>query len=540
MALLAMQRLRGSFGSLGKQRNGQKRPRQGGRSQRGDRCRRPECQSLETRTLLTATPGYDYVLTGKSWPDPAHLTYSIAPDGVSWDNGVNVLNATFNAQFGSADVWQYQIARALATWESVANINISPTNDGPYPFNTTGLAQGDPRFGDIRFGGYPFPGNSTMLAQTYYPPPDGWTAAGDVEINTSMDFGIGAGYDLYSVILHETGHSLGLGHPQNPAEVMYPMYQGVRAGLAPGDIAGIQALYGARTLDGFQGQGLGFNESAPIDISSELASSSQTSVSNVWLPFMGTAEYYSFVAPPSADGSVQVTASSAGLSMLSPAVRILDASGNLLAQASNPSAWSDPVTAVAGGVRAGQRYYVEVTGATDDVFSVGAYALTVNLQNVSPPIPPARQTTPPGSAPRPVSIGTAPIRFEPNNTPATATWLGRITRVTVSGVNLATGSDVDYYAFQTQTSGVYQVTARGVVIQACTMRGRLVARGANRLSLRAAREGTTYLVRIGPPSNAPVPSYSLSIIHPGSRAAPRKLARSPREAAVLRARHLKA
>ncbi|MGC8640945.1 MAG: matrixin family metalloprotease [Isosphaeraceae bacterium] len=502
-----------------------KRPGQGGRRQRRVRARTVECQTLESRTLLTAVPGYDYVLTGQSWPDPAYITYSIAPDGVNWDNGVNVLNATFNARFGWAGAWQYQLARALATWESVANINISPTTDGPYPFNTSGLAQGDPRFGDIRFGGYPFPDDSTMLAQTYFPPPDGATAAGDVEINTSMDFGIGSGYDLYSVILHETGHSLGLNHPQNPAEVMYPTYEGVRAGLAPGDIAGIQAIYGARALDGYQEQGLGFSAAIPIDLSSKLASSSQTSISNASLPFIGTAEYYGFVAPPSSNGSVQATVSSAGLSMLSPEVSIFDGSGKLLARASNPSSWSDAVTAVASGMSAGQRYIVEVTGATDDVFSVGTYALTVSLLNSTPSLPPAQQTTPPGASQQPVSTGPAPDRFEPNNTPATATALGRITQDTVSGVNLATGSDVDYFAFQTGTGGVYQVSAQGVIIQAYTSRGRLITQGGNHLTLRAARKGMSYLVKIMPPSNAPVSSYTLSIVHPGSQAAVRKLTR---------------
>ena len=38
----------------------------------------------------------------------------------------------------------------------------------------------------------------------------------------------GKDYDLYSVLLHETGHSLGLEHAQNPADVMYPTYQGIR------------------------------------------------------------------------------------------------------------------------------------------------------------------------------------------------------------------------------------------------------------------------------------------------------------------------
>ena len=105
---------------------------------------------------------------------------------------------------------------------------------------------------------------------------------------------------------------------------------------------------------------------------------------------------------------------------------------------------------------------------SDDVFSVGAYALTVKLVNEWH-TPPGQQPTSPVSSQTPVSTIIAPDRFEPNNTPATATWLGRITRDTISGVNLATGSDVDYYKFQAGSSGVYQVTAQGVVVQILNM-----------------------------------------------------------------------
>ena len=234
---------------------GRDRTRRSRRSVLGER--------LEARTLLTAVPGYDYVVTGYSWPNPSHITYSIAPDGVLWDHGTNDLNAVFNAKFGTSGIWQAQIARALATWESVANINIVPVTDGPYEQNVLGNAQSDPRFGDIRFGGYNFSNNTTTLAQTYFPPPNGSTAAGDVEVNTAMGFNINSTYDVYSVLLHETGHSLGLDHAKNPAEVMYSVYGGIRTGLVAGDIAGIQAIYGARSLDSYQRQGFGFGFTRP-------------------------------------------------------------------------------------------------------------------------------------------------------------------------------------------------------------------------------------------------------------------------------------
>src|SRR5271165_4798300 len=320
------------FEMLGEQlglvcREGRREPKQFGKkgAKRTDRrTRRLCCDRLEERTLMSVTPGYDYVLTGESWPNPSHITYSIAPDGVFWDHGTNVLNSTFNAKFGNSRIWEAQIARALATWESVADINIVPVADGPYDENTLGLAQGDPRFGDIRIGGYPYVDNTTTLSLTYFPPPQGSTAAGDVEINTAMPYAIGSDYDFYSVMLHEFGRSLGLDAPTNPAEVMYINYQGIRTGLAPGDIAGIQAIYGARPFDQYQANGLGVGFGAPIDLTSSLGLSNQVTLPNLSLQSIGDSEYFSFVAPSYASGSLQLSAIATQISMLSPKVSLYD------------------------------------------------------------------------------------------------------------------------------------------------------------------------------------------------------------------------
>src|SRR6476619_1825773 len=62
---------------------------------------RPQCEPLEARRLMASTPGYDYQLSGESWPNPNHISYSIAPDGVFWDHGANNLGAMFNTRFGT-------------------------------------------------------------------------------------------------------------------------------------------------------------------------------------------------------------------------------------------------------------------------------------------------------------------------------------------------------------------------------------------------------------------------------------------------------
>jgi hypothetical protein len=491
---------------------------------------------------MTAIPGYDYVLSGYTWQNPSHITYSIAHDGVLWDHGTNDLNAVFNARFGTGGDWQREIARALATWESVANINIVPVGDGAYNENSLGYAQNDPRFGDIRVGGYAFLNNTTTLAQTYYPPPNGSTAAGDVEVNTAMNFNIDSDYDLYSVLLHEFGHALGLAHSQNPATVMYADYGGIRSGLTEGDIAGIQALYGARRFDTFQQQGLGFNFQAPIDVSGGLAGSSSESVSGLSLQSIGGSEYFSFVAPAYARGSLQVTAAAANLSLLSPQVSIYDSSGRVLKQASNPSSWGTNVTAVIPNVVPGQRYYVVVTGATHDVFDAGAYRLDVSLPNSQPAVAPSQ---PPTSVPVPTPppVTTAVIPPSANNSPSTATRLGRVTWASLANLHLSSGSELDYFTLQLARNGSYVVTAPGVQVEVFNARGMYVAGGVGQVSVPPARARTTLLVRTFSASGAAVPNYSLSVSPAPAIAVrrrlalPRRVAPAARRAAPVRAAH---
>src|SRR5262249_10816696 len=152
---------------------------------------------------------------------------------------------------------------------------ISPRGEvGNSDFNVVGQGQGDSRFGDIRFGGYNF-NNPSMLAQTYSPPPAGYTGSGDVAINTAMNYHIGSNWDLFSVMLHETGLSLGVAEPPNPSVVMNTVYGGVRTGLTAGDIAGIQAIYGARVSDSFQSHGQGLAASNAINVTPMLSANGQ-------------------------------------------------------------------------------------------------------------------------------------------------------------------------------------------------------------------------------------------------------------------------
>jgi hypothetical protein len=163
--------------------------------------------------------------------------------GEGWDGpGLNEASLTYSIQSYTQKLSPEQIeetvVKALAKWSAAAKVQFLRTSstDGPKNVN---IVFGRKDHGDP----YPFDGPGGVLAHTFYPAdvnPE--PIAGDMHLDEEENWNIGKDIDLLSVVLHELGHALGLGHSDVPGAVMYPYYR-ISTELTPEDVSAIQSLY---------------------------------------------------------------------------------------------------------------------------------------------------------------------------------------------------------------------------------------------------------------------------------------------------------
>jgi predicted Zn-dependent protease len=474
-------------------------------------------ESLEGRELLSGL-GTDYTYMGGKWSNTT-ITYSIAPDGVPWAANTNTINATLDAQFGGTS-WQAAISKALQVWAAATDLNFVQVSDGAYGFNAPGQAQGDPRFGDIRFGADDF-GNKSIIARTYGPPTGGGTEAGDVELNTEFNYAPGGVEDLETVLIHEIGHSLGLGESPQPASVMYSYYSGTRQSLSAYDVEGIQSLYGPPAPDAYQGSGQAISAANAYDVSSSLGSQNQA-VLSASLASIGDVEYFSVVTPALQGSTLRVTAAANGFSQLSPRLTVIDpATGAVLGSQGDANLNSDNPQVLVANAVAGKRYLIEVTGSANSNYAVGAYRLVVAFQGgtstappstpIFTPAPPSTPTPTPAPTPAPVSTAPAPVVTISNTSFATATELGALGLKVVNNQTLPTGSTAAFFTFEVAQPGVVLLASANTEMLVGDVLGRPVVAGTGLIGFAAPVAGARYFVIFLSPNSQPVSSYGFAI-----------------------------
>jgi hypothetical protein len=310
-------------------------------------------ESLESRDTPT--------VFGTPWPDGEHLTLSFAPDGTSISGAPSNLQQLLS-QLGPQS--EYDVLESFQTWAVNANLNIGLVSDNGAAFGTGRAVQGDQRFGDIRIGGIPLASDVIAITTPYTLFDE---SSGDVVVNTAAGFGSN-GYDLSTVLLHEAGHAFGLPDNNDPASVMYTYYQGTETSLAPEDIAAIQALYGARQPDQYQGTTGNGTLATATPYGNGPLTADLTTLSEV--------EDYKFTTGLLTTG-VTVQVDAAGLSLVTPNVEVLNSQGQVVASTFTTDPTNNDLSISLDRVQSGATYYVRVSASQDNVFGVGSYNLSI-------------------------------------------------------------------------------------------------------------------------------------------------------------------
>ncbi len=139
------------------------------------------------------------------------------------------------SQFPDADQ-RALVRRAFDTWAGASALSFTEVADGADI--TISFRFGD--HGDM----FPFAGVDGTLGHAFFPSSG---IPGVVHMNADKDWSIdgeAGGFDLFTAVLHEIGHSLGVEHLQAGNAVMSQVFVEPKMGLTLDDVDVIQRLYG--------------------------------------------------------------------------------------------------------------------------------------------------------------------------------------------------------------------------------------------------------------------------------------------------------
>lgn len=340
--------------------------------------------SARKTPALTVTPLEDRstpALFGLGWVNAQSLTVSFAPDGTDVGGVPSSLAATLD-EAAPTDVWKTEIRRAFQAWVPATNVNFRFVLDDRAAFGSDAPLVSPVSRGDIRIAARPLSDNVYMISNPPDPLSD-W--AGEIVVNSRTAFSVGGGagsVDLYTAVLHEVGHVLGLEGSDDPAAAMHESYLGPRAGLGATDVAAAQAMYGPRMADRFEGSksndtakraaALGYatstgqltdddRQSAPTALRADLTRS-------------GDVDHYKFTVPGGTTAKTNLLLRTFDVSQLAGRLAVLDANGNAVDAKAAAGPGQD--VSLSLSLTAGQTYTVKVSGG-DGRFDTGAYRLAV-------------------------------------------------------------------------------------------------------------------------------------------------------------------
>ncbi len=313
--------------------------------------------------------------------DAASLTVSVVPDGTTVGLQSSQLQSSLSGQLPQSG-WQVPIARALQTWANASNTNFGFVDDSGHPLGVSGPMHGDERFGDIRLAGIDLPLDTLAEAVAE----DSYAAgswAGDILFNTDAPPATATG--LEAIMLHETGHVLGLDHSTNPQSVMFAHTGQTQTTLAQADIAAVQARYGARAPDGNELQSDNNTMGRATRIrgsSNDTTGSSGFNGTQTWVHFGGLqnaqdVDNYFVPVASNYSGPLAFRISSKEISLSRFKVTLIDERGNILLTKSSTELLGSSVDLALNQTVAGKKYYLKVESGGDAFWAAGDYAITI-------------------------------------------------------------------------------------------------------------------------------------------------------------------
>jgi hypothetical protein len=330
---------------------------------------------LELRQLLTSY--------GNAWADARSLSVSFPSDSTPIGAESNQLRAVLDT-VATRGEWQKEALRAFQQWVEVANVNIGLVPDRGDAFGTVGLASNDPRFGEIRIGAFP---QSQVVASAVPNQVNAGTWSGDIFLNSATRWSVAEQHgdkpvspgsvDLFSVMLHEVGNSLGLTDSADPSDAMSSNYSGPKSGLTAGDVGKIRALYGARQ-DIYEASVNDTRENAtPI-----VMGAAERVVTRGSLNTKTDVDYYTFTAMPGQTRAT-ITLWAAGISLLEGGLEIRKASGGLVGYSQASSVFQNNVRVGLDGLNPGEQYTIRIDSVHGSDFVVGDYELDIDYRSAS-------------------------------------------------------------------------------------------------------------------------------------------------------------